>query len=53
MFILLSFVYTSNQMGSMSYNGLLFLCCLLMEKEGMHLVDGLVLSFMVQISLTS
>ena len=41
MFPLLSFVvHMSDQTDRMSQNGLLFLYCLPMGQEGMHLVDG-------------
>ena len=46
-------MYVDDQMDRMSQNGLKFLPCLLMGEEGMPLVDGSVVLFLVHISQMS
>jgi hypothetical protein len=54
MFMILSLATNMNdQIDRMSQNGLKFLHFLLMGEEGMHMVDGSAVLFLVQISQTS
>jgi hypothetical protein len=54
MFLILSLATNMHdKMDRMSQNGLKFLHCLLTGEEGMHMVDGSAVLFLVHISQTS